>query len=158
MTDEASVLLGALAVDLVFGEPPGAVHPVVWMGKLQTAAVQKALPPWNVSAAAQAGGAVAVRLGSTLGPGIRTQIAGLRRALERSLLGVAGAPERSGGPFLFYRAPNASTLATRLLSLGVSVRSCASFGLPENLRVGVRTDADNPRLATAWRIAVSPKR
>jgi adenosylcobinamide-phosphate synthase len=29
----AAVLVSALAVDLAFGEPPNAVHPVVWMGK-----------------------------------------------------------------------------------------------------------------------------
>jgi adenosylcobinamide-phosphate synthase len=29
-----AVLLAALAVDIVLGEPPNALHPVVWMGKL----------------------------------------------------------------------------------------------------------------------------
>ena len=28
------MLAGALAIDLVFGEPPRAIHPVVWMGKV----------------------------------------------------------------------------------------------------------------------------
>ncbi len=30
---EAALLLGALALDLTLGEPPEAIHPVVWMGK-----------------------------------------------------------------------------------------------------------------------------
>jgi adenosylcobinamide-phosphate synthase len=30
----AAMLLGAVALDLAFGEPPAAVHPVVWMGRL----------------------------------------------------------------------------------------------------------------------------
>ncbi len=30
----AMVLLLAITIDLIFGEPPAAVHPVVWMGKL----------------------------------------------------------------------------------------------------------------------------
>jgi adenosylcobinamide-phosphate synthase len=30
----AAILLGAVALDLAFGEPPTAVHPVVWMGRL----------------------------------------------------------------------------------------------------------------------------
>jgi histidinol-phosphate/aromatic aminotransferase/cobyric acid decarboxylase-like protein len=117
------------------------------------AAVQKALPPWNVSVAAQAAGAVAVRLAPSLGPGLRAQVARLRGSLERSLLEVAGSPERSGGPFLLYRRENASTLASRLLSLGVAVRSCASFGLPEHLRVGIRTEGDNAKLLDSWRTA-----
>ncbi|MET0411628.1 MAG: adenosylcobinamide-phosphate synthase CbiB [Polyangiaceae bacterium] len=43
-----AVLLAALAVDLVLGEPPNALHPVVWMGKL-IAALERRLPrgePW----------------------------------------------------------------------------------------------------------------
>jgi adenosylcobinamide-phosphate synthase len=30
----AAMLVGAVALDLAFGEPPAAVHPVVWMGRL----------------------------------------------------------------------------------------------------------------------------
>ena len=30
----ALVLLLAAVIDIVFGEPPAAVHPVVWIGKL----------------------------------------------------------------------------------------------------------------------------
>jgi adenosylcobinamide-phosphate synthase len=33
--DAALVLVGALAFDLLVGEPPNAIHPVVWMGRLQ---------------------------------------------------------------------------------------------------------------------------
>jgi adenosylcobinamide-phosphate synthase len=43
-----AVLLAALAVDLVLGEPPNALHPVVWMGKL-IGALERRLPrgkPW----------------------------------------------------------------------------------------------------------------
>jgi adenosylcobinamide-phosphate synthase len=32
-----AVLVGALAVDVTLGEPPNALHPVVWMGQLQRA-------------------------------------------------------------------------------------------------------------------------
>ena len=31
-----SILLAALAFDLLIGEPPAALHPVVWMGNVQT--------------------------------------------------------------------------------------------------------------------------
>ena len=37
MSPELTVLGGALALDLILGEPPARVHPVVWMGRLQTA-------------------------------------------------------------------------------------------------------------------------
>ncbi len=36
MSGDAAVLVAAVAADLLFGEPPARVHPVVWMGRLQT--------------------------------------------------------------------------------------------------------------------------
>lgn len=48
MSDDVTVLLGALAFDLVVGEPPYPAHPVAWMGRLQGAlrllAPRKPLP------------------------------------------------------------------------------------------------------------------
>lgn len=49
MNDGAVVLLGALALDLVAGEPPARAHPVVWMGSLQ-----KALRRWAPASPAPA--------------------------------------------------------------------------------------------------------
>ena len=40
---EAGVLLGALVLDLAFREPPGALHPVVWMGTLASWFEKRAL-------------------------------------------------------------------------------------------------------------------
>jgi adenosylcobinamide-phosphate synthase len=42
LSGDVTILLGALAVDLVFGEPPARFHPVVWMGRLQTALRRRA--------------------------------------------------------------------------------------------------------------------
>ena len=39
---DVTVLLGALAVDALFGEPPAWIHPVVWMGRVQTALRRRA--------------------------------------------------------------------------------------------------------------------
>ena len=58
MSSEVTILLGALAVDLVLGEPPSWCHPVVWMGRMQGAlrrrAPKRPLPAflWGVSMAA----------------------------------------------------------------------------------------------------------
>jgi histidinol-phosphate/aromatic aminotransferase/cobyric acid decarboxylase-like protein len=117
-------------------------------------AVQMALPPWNVASAAQAAGIVAARLLPSCGAAIRARITMLRRSLEHALLEIAGRPERAAGPFLLWRAPSADELARRLLEGGgVMVRSCASFGLPEHIRIGVRGDDDNAALVAAWRAA-----
>ena len=40
---EVGVLLGALVLDLAFREPPGALHPVVWMGTLASWFEKRAL-------------------------------------------------------------------------------------------------------------------
>ncbi|MEN6610908.1 MAG: aminotransferase class I/II-fold pyridoxal phosphate-dependent enzyme, partial [Methanoregulaceae archaeon] len=44
---------------------------------------------------------------------------------------------------------NASVLRERLLSQGIMVRDCASFGLPESIRVAVLTREENTRLLEA---------
>ena len=42
MSDGVTILLAALAVDLVLGEPPSRLHPVVWMGRMQEALRRRA--------------------------------------------------------------------------------------------------------------------
>jgi histidinol-phosphate/aromatic aminotransferase/cobyric acid decarboxylase-like protein len=115
------------------------------------AAVQAALPPWNVSSPAQAAGVVAARLMPSHLTPIRAQLTALRSSLAERLASVAGRPEQAGGPFLLYRSDEAATLVGRLREQGVHVRHAASFGLPRHIRVGVRTDADQERLVRAWR-------
>ena len=52
---DASALLLAVALDLLFREPPAALHPVVWMGKL-VALLERLSPPADRPAAALAAG------------------------------------------------------------------------------------------------------
>lgn len=42
MSDGVTILFGALALDLAFGEPPAWLHPVVWMGRVQGALRRRA--------------------------------------------------------------------------------------------------------------------
>jgi len=46
-------------------------------------------------------------------------------------------------------------LATRLLARGILVRDCTSFGLPESIRVAVRTREENRQLVEALAACVS---
>jgi histidinol-phosphate aminotransferase len=114
------------------------------------AATQAALPPWNVSSAAQAAGIVAAQLLPSESRSIRERITSLRSSLEDKLAPVAGPPARSGGPFTLYRVGGARNYARRLSKHGVAVRDCTSFGLPDYVRLGTRNEADQNVLATAW--------
>jgi adenosylcobinamide-phosphate synthase len=42
VSDGVTILLGALAMDVVLGEPPAWLHPVVWMGRMQEALRRRA--------------------------------------------------------------------------------------------------------------------
>jgi adenosylcobinamide-phosphate synthase len=42
LSSGVTILLGALALDLVLGEPPSRLHPVVWMGRMQAALRRRA--------------------------------------------------------------------------------------------------------------------
>jgi histidinol-phosphate/aromatic aminotransferase/cobyric acid decarboxylase-like protein len=117
-------------------------------------AVQLALPPWNVSSVAQAAGVVTARLSPTHAGPIRARVAVLRAALAEALSLVAGHPAQSGGTFLLYDVGDAEALCGRLRERGVTVRSCASFGLPAHVRVGVRLAPDHATLARAWAASV----
>jgi len=114
------------------------------------AAVQATLPPWNVSAPAQAAGVTASRLLPLHGAAIRDRIALLRHSLRAGLARVLGDPVRAGGPFLLYEAEAASRLVDRLRERGIVIRHAESFGLPRHLRIGVRDQRANETLVSRW--------
>jgi adenosylcobinamide-phosphate synthase len=75
-----AVLAGALALDLVFGDPPNRWHPVAWLGTVIAAARRRfarGSPPWllfaggvvtiGVALLAAMGGVVVVRVAPSLG-------------------------------------------------------------------------------------------
>jgi histidinol-phosphate/aromatic aminotransferase/cobyric acid decarboxylase-like protein len=123
-------------------------------------AVQAALPPWNVSSPAQAAGIVAATLAPSHGHAVRARITCLRDAMADALAGVAGPPAQSGGTFLLYdlrRSGAGGRLTHGLLDHGIRVRHCASFGLPEHVRLGVRPEPDQLALVRAWRLLEAPR-
>jgi histidinol-phosphate/aromatic aminotransferase/cobyric acid decarboxylase-like protein len=111
-------------------------------------AVQAALPPWNVSAPAQAAGIEAVRALDTA-PSVRREVARLRRALSQTLVEARVPVDAEGGPFVLARVGDATRVATALAARGLRVRDCTSFGLPAHLRLGARPEAEQARLVPA---------
>ncbi len=108
-----------------------------------TAALAVAVPPWNVGSPAQAAGLAALSPASTGHlERSRSRMAQnadyLRRELEK--LGLEVAPGAAN--FLLVRVGNAAGLRRALLRRALQVRDCASFGLPEHIRVSVRREEE----------------
>ncbi|WP_161884157.1 pyridoxal phosphate-dependent aminotransferase [Deinococcus alpinitundrae] len=60
-----------------------------------------------------------------------------------------GPVEHHGTPYLTLQVDNAATVAAKVLKLGFRVRDCASYGLPDRIRVSTRTSQENARLIQA---------
>ncbi|ULH15701.1 aminotransferase class I/II-fold pyridoxal phosphate-dependent enzyme [Deinococcus sp. KNUC1210] len=104
-----------------------------WVLPAGTAALLEALPR------AQA------YLAATL-PLVARHAADLAHALSE-----VGTVEHHGAPYLLLEVGNAARVAGELLSQGLRVRDCASYGLPEQLRLSARLPPDNARLVAVLR-------
>ena len=101
-------------------------------------------PAWSVNGLAAA--ALPDLLDSVDLPGWASAVAGLRGRLV-DLLRCAGlAPEPSDANFVLVRAPG---MRARLAPQGVLVRDCASFGLPDHVRMAVPDSDGLSRLEEA---------
>lgn len=104
---------------------------------------------WSVNALAQAAGVAALQQQDHIARGREAVRAGkefLREELRRIDLECAS----SAANFLLVRVGDATGLRRRLLQdHGLCVRDCASFGLPEHIRIGVRPLEDCRRLVHA---------
>ncbi len=113
------------------------------------AAIEAIRPPWSVNAYAESYAHIAL-------DNIHQLEASRKRIAEERLF-LAGELEMRGLSvcpsvvnFLLFRTPvSALDLKNRLLSQGILVRDCASFGLPEYVRIAVRTHDENRVLLEA---------
>ena len=109
---------------------------------------------WSVNAPAQAAGIAAIADTEQVERGREAVREGKRYLLETARsLGLDCGPSLAN--FLLLRVGDATGLRRRLLiQHGVCVRDCASFGLPQYIRVGIRTMDENRKLADALRDAL----
>jgi threonine-phosphate decarboxylase len=106
-------------------------------------------PPWSVNAFAEEFALLALRNYSRLDES-RQRIAAERAWMEGRLRDLGLDPLPSSANFLLVPLGEpASRLAARLLERGILVRDCASFGLPESIRVAVRRREENAQLIEA---------
>lgn len=107
-------------------------------------------PTWSVNTSAQVAGLVALSEGPYLERSKNCVEAG-KNYLFRELEALGYRVLPSAANFLLVKVGNATHLRRQLLSKGICVRDCSSFGLPEYIRVGVRTMLECKRLITVLR-------
>lgn len=111
-------------------------------------ALRRARPPWSVNALAQAAGIAALQDTAHL-TACLARIAAAQHDLIAGLRALGLAPIPSTTHFFLVRVPNGAAYRQALLQRGILIRDCASFGLPEYIRVATRRPDENARLLAA---------
>ncbi len=111
-------------------------------------ALRRVQPPWSVNALAQAAGVAAL---ADVGHLERTlaRLAAAKAALAASLYEQGWQPQPSAAHFFLLPVGDAAACRSALLEHGVVVRDCASFGLPDHIRIAARRPEENKRLLAA---------
>ena len=119
-------------------------------GENVIAALTAYQPDWSVNSLAQAAGLVALADAGYL-PRARQAVEEAKTFLTREL-NAAGYPVLpSAANFLLVQVGDGRMVRDQLLGHGLVVRNCASFGLADCIRIGIRPLADCQRLAEAMK-------
>ncbi len=108
-------------------------------------ALRRICPPWNVNALAQKAGVLALKDSRHLEE-CQREIGQAKQFLvgELGRLGFSLIPSSTN--FFLAKVRGAKDFRTALLRHGILVRDCASFGLPQYIRLAVRTIPECQRL------------
>jgi histidinol-phosphate aminotransferase len=110
-------------------------------------------PDWSVNGLAQAAGLVALADTDYL-PQARKTVAQAKEYLTAQLTSLGFTVLPSAANFLLVQVGDSATWREKLMRRGLFVRDCASFGLPDCIRVGIRPLPDCQRLVRAMAEAV----
>jgi histidinol-phosphate aminotransferase len=112
--------------------------------------LRRVAPPWNVNAPAQVAGVVVMaeleRLAQSL-----SELARAKPALVDGLASLGLVPLPSSTHFFLVHVGDGAVTREALLRRGILVRDCASFGLPEFIRLSTQTFDANARLLDVLR-------
>jgi L-threonine-O-3-phosphate decarboxylase len=111
-------------------------------------ALRRARPPWSVNALAQAAGIAALQDTAHLTHCL-ARIAQAKHDFVNGLHALGLTPVPSTTHFFLARVGSGAACRQALLQRGMLVRDCASFGLPEYIRVATRRPEENVRLLAA---------
>ena len=113
-------------------------------------AMRRAAPPWSVNAPAQAAGVVVMAERERLAQSL-SELARAKPSLVDGLASLGRAPLPSATHFFLVRVGDGAATREALLRRGILVRDCASFGLPEFIRLSTQTPEANARLLAVMR-------
>jgi len=108
-------------------------------------------PPWTINAFAESFALAAIKKFDALVP-VRERLKMEREWICQNLseCGLNYLPP--GANFILVKLPcTATTFTNKLLDEGIFVRDCTSFGLPNNIRIAVRSHEENEQLIQAVR-------
>lgn len=107
-------------------------------------------PPWSVNALAQAAGIAALRDREHLARSLEL-LAVAKGELMAALADIGMEVLPSAAPFFLVRVGDGAAVRLALLYQGILVRDCASFGLPQYIRICTRRPEENACLIAALR-------
>ena len=113
-----------------------------------TARLASFQPDWSVNSLAQVAGRVALADRDYL-PRAREAVNSAKEYLIQELGGLGFIIHPSAANFLLIEVGDGEWWADRLMRRGIFVRNCASFGLPDCIRIGIRAQADCEKLVAA---------
>ena len=110
--------------------------------------LRRVCPPWNVNIAAQKAGTAAVRDDNFL-ERCKKRLRQSKQFLTNELGRIGLPPLPSSANFFLIKVGDGKAFRDALLRHGILVRDCASFGLPEYVRISPRTMPECRKLITA---------
>ncbi len=113
-------------------------------------------PDWSVNGLAQAAGLVALADTGYL-PAARQAVDAAKSYLTAALTALGFGVLPAAANFLLVEVGDGAAWQDRLMRRGIFVRDCASFGLPDCIRIGIRPMPDCQRLAAVMGDVLSTK-
>ncbi len=112
------------------------------------ATLRRVCPPWNVNAVAQRVGSSVLEHTDRF-ERTRSKIREAKRCLIDGFSRLGFPPLPSDANYFMVKVGDARSFRAALLKRGILVRDCASFGLPEYIRVAPRAPGDCRKLIAA---------
>ncbi|NPV86469.1 MAG: histidinol-phosphate aminotransferase family protein [Anaerolineae bacterium] len=119
-------------------------------------ALRRFQPPWSVNAVAQAAALAAVDDLNYYEDSLR-KLRSVTHDFKNALMGKGAQVIPGEMHYFLIRMTHTSVPHFRkeLLQRGINVRDCASFGLPQYIRLGTRLPAENQKLVDVWHLLES---